>query len=129
MRLLLCLAGLCLPSVLLAGPPFTEQQSLAEKLGEKVQRFEMWTDDDGNVTGLIFINHQALTSSVGEKPGITDTDLQQLTRFPKLTAVNLESQPLKLNLFADKAFGWDDVTEGSRLDFCAVCGEVRLRGE
>ena len=26
-----------------------EQQQVARSLGEKVQRFEMWTDDDGNL--------------------------------------------------------------------------------
>ena len=72
----------------------SEQQLLARTLGEKVQRFEMWADDDGNVTGLIFINHQSLTKSMGEKPGITNNDLLQLQRFPKLTALNLESQPI-----------------------------------
>ena len=71
-----------------------EQQRIARSLGEKVQRFEMWTDDDGNVTGLIFINHQSLTKSIGEKPGITNDDLLQLQRFPKLTALNVESQPI-----------------------------------
>ncbi len=70
------------------------QQTLAKQLGSKVQRFEMWTDDDGNVTGLIFINHQALTKSAGEKPGINDAGLMQLKRFPKLTAVNFEAQPI-----------------------------------
>lgn len=70
------------------------QRAIAREIGEKVQRFEMWTDDDGNVTGLIFINHQALTKSVGEKPGITDADLEQLRVFPKLTAVNFEAQPI-----------------------------------
>ncbi|MEQ8784830.1 MAG: hypothetical protein RIC55_00965 [Pirellulaceae bacterium] len=71
-----------------------EQQSLARRLGEKVQRFEMWTDDEGNVTGLIFINHQALTRSAGEKPGVNDDDLARLAGFPKLTAVNFEGQPI-----------------------------------
>lgn len=71
-----------------------QQQTIAKQLGEKVQRFEMWTDDDGNITGLIFINHQALTKSAGEKPGITDADLRQLKQFPKLTAVNFEAQPI-----------------------------------
>ena len=71
-----------------------QQQMIARSLGEKVQRFEMWTDDDGNVTGLIFINHQSLTKSVGERPGITNQDLEQLKRFPRLTAVNFESQPI-----------------------------------
>lgn len=80
MRLLVCLAGLCLRSALNAQSPESEQQTFAGRLGEKVQRFEMWTDDQGNVTGLIFINHQALTNSVGEKPGITDTDLQRIQR-------------------------------------------------
>ncbi|KAA5540729.1 hypothetical protein FYK55_20285 [Roseiconus nitratireducens] len=74
-------------------PPLA-QQRLAEQLGEKVQRFEMWTDDDGNVTGLFFINHQALTKSAGAKPGIDDDDLLKLTSFPKLSALNLESQPV-----------------------------------
>lgn len=93
MRWLLCFIGLSLPSTLLAEAPVTEQESLAKSLGKKVQRFEMWTDD-GNVTGLIFINHQALTKSVGEKPGITDANLRELTRFPRLTAVNFEAQPI-----------------------------------
>jgi len=72
----------------------TEQQNLAKTLGDKVQQFEMWTDDKGNVTGLIFINHQALTKSVGDKPGINDDDLFTLTQFPKLTALNIEAQPV-----------------------------------
>jgi len=71
-----------------------EQQHLAKSLGDKVQRFEMWTDDHGDVTGLIFINHQALTKSVGDKPGINDDDLLKLTQFPKLTALNIEAQPV-----------------------------------
>lgn len=71
-----------------------EQQSIAKRLGEKVQRFEMWNDDDGNVTGLSFINHQSLTKSVGEKPGIDDADLLQLAEFPNLAAVNFEAQPI-----------------------------------
>lgn len=70
------------------------QQIAAEQLGDKVQRFAMWTDTDGNVTGLIFINHQSLNESVGMKPGISDDDLLTLTQFPKLTALNLESQPV-----------------------------------
>ncbi len=71
-----------------------EQQTIAKRLGEKVQRFEMGKDDDGNVTGLIFINHQSLTKSVGEKPGIDDADLLQLAEFPNLAAVNFEAQPI-----------------------------------
>ena len=82
------------PVVVLAGDSPREQQELARRLGEKVQRFEMRVDHDENVTGLIFINHQALTESVGEKPGIDDSDLAELTRFPKLTAVNIEAQPI-----------------------------------
>lgn len=94
MRLVFCLIILLLPLALHAAPPAKEQESIAERLGEKVQRFEMWTDDDGNVTGVIFINHQALTKSAGEKPGITDADLRQLRHFPKLTAINFEAQPI-----------------------------------
>lgn len=71
-----------------------EQQALARILGAKVQRFEMWTDKQGNVTGLIFINHQALTKTAGPKPGITDEDLAQLIHCPKLEAVNIEAQPV-----------------------------------
>jgi len=74
-------------------PPH-EQQALAERLGEKVQRFEMWTDEAGHVTGLIFINHQALTKDVGEKPGITDADLADLARLPHLSTINFEAQPI-----------------------------------
>ena len=70
------------------------QQSLARELGAKAQRFEMWTDDDGHVTGLIFINHQGLNKEAGEKPGINDDDLAKLSQFPKLTAVNFEAQAI-----------------------------------
>ena len=94
MRRLLCLIALALPVAVNAQPTAQQQRSLASDLGKKVQRFEMWTDEDGNVTGLIFINHQALTKSVGEKPGISDADLSKLTKFPKLTAVNFEAQPI-----------------------------------
>jgi hypothetical protein len=94
MRCLLFLFAISLPVVVHAQPSSQEQQSLAKSLGEKVQRFEMWTNDAGNVTGLIFINHQALTKSVGVKPGIPDADLLKLTQFPKLTAVNFEAQPI-----------------------------------
>ena len=94
MRWLLCLLILSMSLAANAESPAEKQQSIAKGLGEKVQRFEMWTDDDGNVTGLIFINHQALTKSTGEKPGITDADLWKLTQFPKLTAINLEAQPI-----------------------------------
>ena len=59
-----------------------EQQAVARRLGDKVQRFEMWTDNDGNVTGLIFINHQSLTKSVGDKPGINDSDLTRTRSVP-----------------------------------------------
>lgn len=77
-----------------AADPLTaqEQQQLAEELGKKAQRFEMWTDAEGYVTGLIFINHQALTKAVGERPGIGDDDLLQLSKFPRLTAINVEAQ-------------------------------------
>ncbi len=71
-----------------------EQQELAQQLGAKVQRFEMWTDRDGHVTGLIFINHQSMNASIGEKPGINDSDLLRLTSFPRLTALNIEAQPV-----------------------------------
>lgn len=71
-----------------------EQQALARTLGNKVQRFEMWTDAKGNVTGLIFINHQALTKMAGPKPGITDDDLARLVHFPKLESINIEAQPV-----------------------------------
>lgn len=81
-------------TALSADLPPQEQQALAKQLGEKTQRFEMWTDDDGNVTGLIFINHQSLTKSVGEKLGIDDSDLLELAQFPKLTAINIEAQPI-----------------------------------
>jgi hypothetical protein len=71
-----------------------EQQALAERLSQKVQRSEIWTDDAGNVTGLIFINHQSLDETAGAKPGISDDDLRQLPLFPRLTAINVEAQPL-----------------------------------
>ena len=70
------------------------QQALAKELTAKVQRSEIWKDDDGNVTGLVFINHQALTKETGEKPGINDSDLANLAKFPKLEAVNFEAQPI-----------------------------------
>ncbi len=88
------LAAVLLPNVARAQLSPQEQQIAAKRLGEKVQRFEMWTDDAGNVNGLIFINHQGLTKAVGEKPGIDDSDLASLTHFPKLTAVNIEAQPV-----------------------------------
>ena len=94
MKWFICCIAVCLPLSLLAELPGKDQQSISKELGEKVQRFEMWTDDDGNVTGLIFINHQALTKSVGEKPGLTDADLSQLRQFPKLEAINFEAQPI-----------------------------------
>lgn len=94
MRCLLFLCAISLPVVVQAQPDNYEQQSLAKSLGEKVQRFEMWTDDDGDVTGLIFINHQALTKSVGVKPGITDADLLKLAHFPELKTANIEAQPI-----------------------------------
>ena len=70
------------------------QQALAKELAAKVQRSEIWKDEDGNVTGLVFINHQALTKEAGEKPGINDNDLAKLTNLPKLEAVNFEAQPI-----------------------------------
>lgn len=70
------------------------QQQFAKQLGDKVQRFEMWTDNEGNVTGLVLINHQSLTKSVGPRPGIDDGDLRKLVAFPRLTALTLESQPV-----------------------------------
>lgn len=71
-----------------------QQQAIAKGLAEKAQRSEVWMDDDGNVTGLILINHQALTKSVGEKPGITNADLGKLSSLAQLTAVNFEAQPI-----------------------------------
>lgn len=68
------------------------QQDLAGRIAAKVQRAEVWKDDAGNVTGLILINHQALTKQAGEKPGINDADLARLTGFPRLTAINIEAQ-------------------------------------
>lgn len=98
MRFVTCLPallfGALLPNAVCAQLSPQEQQAAARQLGEKVQRFEMWTDDAGNVTGLIFINHQGLTKSVGVKPGIHDLDLASLTQFPKLAAVNVEAQPV-----------------------------------
>ncbi|MEM6778099.1 MAG: hypothetical protein AAF670_10620 [Planctomycetota bacterium] len=99
MRLLLllsglCLSGLCLPAALIKEAQGEAQQSIAAKLGEKVQRFEMRIDEEGNVTGLFLINHQAFAKSVGERPGITDADLLKFRQFPKLTAVNFEAQPI-----------------------------------
>jgi len=88
--------GLCFWSPTLANAELVpeDQQALARQLGGKAQRFEMWTDEAGNVTGLVFINHQGLTKEVGEKPGINDADLLQLTQFPNLTAVNFEAQAI-----------------------------------
>lgn len=80
--------------VLNAAPPPEIQFALAEQLAAKVQRSEIRSDEDGNVTGLIFINHQTLTKDVGVKPGITDADLLQLEQFPELNAVNFEAQPI-----------------------------------
>ena len=98
MRFFTCLPALLLGALLqnaaCAQLSPQEQQAAARQLGEKVQRFEMWVDAAGNVSGLIFINHQALTKSVGEKPGINDLDLASLTQFPKLAAVNVEAQPV-----------------------------------
>lgn len=68
------------------------QQALAEELTAKAQKSEIWKDDAGNITGLIFINHQALDKDAPGKPGIDDADLQKLSQFPKLTALNLEAQ-------------------------------------
>lgn len=94
MNRLLILTTLLIPQTLSAELPPREQQALAERLGEKVQRFEMWTDEAGHVTGLIFINHQALTREAGEKPGITDADLAELVRLPRPVAINFEAQPI-----------------------------------
>lgn len=69
-----------------------QQRSLAEEFAAKAQQSEIWTDDDGNVTGLILINHQALDKQSPGKPGIDDSDLAKLPQFPKLTAINLEAQ-------------------------------------
>ncbi|MFN3151553.1 hypothetical protein [Bremerella sp.] len=71
-----------------------KQQAIAATLANKVQRSEVWTDEDGNVTGLILINHQALTKSAGEKPGVSSDDLKQLAKLPEITAINLEAQPV-----------------------------------
>jgi hypothetical protein len=70
------------------------QKALAEKMAAKAQQSEIWTDEDGNVTGLIFINHQALDKKAPGRPGINDSDLMMLDRFPKLTAVNFEAQAI-----------------------------------
>jgi len=84
-----------LSSMIVHGQSVSEQQQeAAREMGDKVQRFEMWTDDAGQVTELIFINHQSLTKSAGEKVGIADGDLLNLQKFPKLTALNLEAQPV-----------------------------------
>ncbi len=72
--------------------PPEQQQTLAEEIADKAQRSEIWTDDEGNVTGLILINHQALDRKAPGKPGIDDADLAKLSQFPKLTAINLEAQ-------------------------------------
>ncbi len=69
-----------------------KQADRAKLIASKVQRSDVWTDDDGNVTGLILINHQALTDSVGKRPGVDDSDLLGLERFSRLTALNLEAQ-------------------------------------
>lgn len=83
MKRVALLMVLVLPTIVIANDAPHEQQKLARELGEKVQRFEIWTDEKGNVTGLIFINHQALTKTSGVKPGITDADILKLARFPK----------------------------------------------
>ncbi len=70
------------------------QQALAAEIGAKAQRFEMWTDEEGHVMGLIFINHGVLTKEVGEKPGIDNADLERFTAFPRLKAVNFEMQAI-----------------------------------
>lgn len=78
-----------------ADHPTVEQQTLlAEELARKVQRSEIWKDDQGNVTGLILINHQALDRVVGPRPGVTDLDLARLRELPHLNALNLEAQPV-----------------------------------
>ncbi len=41
------------------------QQDLARSMGQKVQRFEMTTDDSGNVTGLVFVNHGGFDLGAG----------------------------------------------------------------
>jgi len=71
-----------------------EQQTLAREIAHKAQRSEVWTDDKGNVTGIILINHQALDKTARNKPGVNDEDLFRFTKFPKLTAVNIEAQPV-----------------------------------
>lgn len=73
----------CILPMLLALVPLTAQSqlspvsqlALAEQIAAKAQRSAIWRDEAGNVTGLILINHQALTREAGEKPGINDADL------------------------------------------------------
>ncbi len=71
-----------------------KQQALAARMAAKVHRAEVWKDEKGNITGLILINHQALTRQTGEKPGVNDADLARLNEFPELTAINLEAPGL-----------------------------------
>jgi len=68
------------------------QKALAETIASKAQQSEIWTDDEGHVTGLVLINHQALDKKAPGKPGIDDSDLEKMTQFPKLTALTLEAQ-------------------------------------
>ena len=90
----LCFVCFATLSLVSAQEPLSQQaqQALAEQIAAKAQHSEIWTDDDGNVTGLILINHQALNEKAPGSPGIDDSDLAKLTQFPKLTAINLEGQ-------------------------------------
>ncbi|MFH5802644.1 hypothetical protein [Alienimonas sp. DA493] len=94
MLALLLTAVLTPPAPADAPPSPTEQRALADAVAAKAQRAEVRTDDDGNVTGLILINHQALHQKVGEKPGADDDDLLSLAALPKLDTLVLESQPV-----------------------------------
>ena len=94
MRCLVCIFLLALLRPLFGDEPTNQQQKLAATIAAKAQRSEVWTDDDGNVTGLILINHQALNERVGDKPGVSDADLAELVNFPQLTALNVEAQSI-----------------------------------
>ena len=50
MRWPMLLIAFSLPIALGAKPPAKEQQTIAKRLGDNVQRFELWTDDDGAST-------------------------------------------------------------------------------
>ena len=94
MRCLACFVVVWFVQPLFADDPSKQQRVLADGIAAKAQRSEVWTDGDGNVTGLILINHQALNERMGERPGVSDTDLAALVNFPQLSALNLEAQSI-----------------------------------